>query len=576
MAKKPIIVSGVPTDGQTPIWRGFLLGWKPETPVGGGGSWGTIGGTLSDQTDLQGGLDGKEDVGVAAGLVTAHEGAGDPHTVYLTEVEADALYDSVGAAAAAVASHEAAGDPHPGYLTAAEGNAAYQPLDSDLTTLAASITAAGHALVDDASASAQRTTLGLEIGVNVQAQDAELAAIAGLTSAADRLPYFTGLGTAALATFTGQARNLLDDVDAAAQRATLDAQQLDATLTALAGLNSTAGLVEQTGADAFTKRLIGAANATDIPTRADGDTRYQERDEKNAASGYPGLSAGSIVDPTQLGTGSAITTKFLRGDSTWQTIAGGGDMLAANNLSDVADVPTARSNLAAAPLASPTFTGTVTLPTIAAGSASAASWPVHASGTLLTAPEKGAIEHDTNCLYFTTDVGNRGYVPVRHFIRCNATRTLPNDTNENAIFNSPTNGRLTLETGTYKFEGIISVSAMSATSGNALIDIIGAGTAVTEGWMWQAWGRDNSSATAAATVTGSFTVTQQSVASIVSVGVGTGLQISVRGTFEVTTAGTVIPSIDQVNAAAGVVAIGSYMMFERMGAANVVSVGQWD
>jgi hypothetical protein len=39
--------------------------------------------------------------------------------------------------------------------------ASTQPLDADLTTLAANITAAGHALVDDADAAAQRTTLGL-------------------------------------------------------------------------------------------------------------------------------------------------------------------------------------------------------------------------------------------------------------------------------------------------------------------------------------------------------------------------------------------------------------------------------
>lgn len=92
-------------------------------------------------------------------------------------------------------------------LTAAADRLPY--FDSPTTAALVNFTAAGRALLDDVDAAAQRATLGLVIGTNVQAANANLAAIAGQTTIADRLSYWTGSGAAALANFAAAARSLL-------------------------------------------------------------------------------------------------------------------------------------------------------------------------------------------------------------------------------------------------------------------------------------------------------------------------------------------------------------------------------
>lgn len=109
------------------------------------------------------------------------------------------------------------------------------------------------------TASAARTNLGLAIGTDVQAFDAGLLSIAGLTTAADRSIYTTASDTYAVYTLTAAGRAILDDADASAQRTTL-------------GLGTAA--VKNTGTSGDAVPLLNVANTFSAQqTVSDGSSR---------------------------------------------------------------------------------------------------------------------------------------------------------------------------------------------------------------------------------------------------------------------------------------------------------------
>lgn len=125
-------------------------------------------------------------------------------------------------------------------------------------------------LSDLTNTTTARANLGLTIGTHVQAQNANLSAIAWLTSDADKVAYFTWAGAAALADFTSFGRSIVAAANAAAVWVLLwlviwsTVQAYDANTTILG--NSTTGtgaIVRETSATLITPN-IWAATATSI------------------------------------------------------------------------------------------------------------------------------------------------------------------------------------------------------------------------------------------------------------------------------------------------------------------------
>ena len=155
---------------------------------------------------------------------------------------------------------------------------------------------------------ATTATVRTYMAATSQPLDADLTAIAALTSAANKLPYATGAGTWAMTDLTAAGRALLEDADATAQRTTLEIGPL--RYSAVSG-NSFGG--------GSTAPLL---NNTPAGTK-DGDinTGFGFANMPNATSAYAcstfGYAAGNAITTghsnTLLGyqSGLAITTGIM-------------------------------------------------------------------------------------------------------------------------------------------------------------------------------------------------------------------------------------------------------------------------
>ena len=173
------------------------------------------------------------------------------------------------------------------------------------TQLGTKLTASNN-LSDVSSTSTARTNLGLAIGTNVQAYDAELAAIAGLTSAADKGIQFTGSGTAAVFDLTTAGKALLDDADASAQRTTLGLGTIatqNANSVTLTGGTITGLGDPSSSSEAATKNYVDNL-VTGLRTRV--IARVASTANVNISTG---LENGDTLDGVTLVTGNRVLLK---------------------------------------------------------------------------------------------------------------------------------------------------------------------------------------------------------------------------------------------------------------------------
>lgn len=190
----------------------------------------------------------------------------------------------------------------------------------------------------------------------------------------------------------------------------------------------------------------------------------------------------------------------------------------------------------------------------------------------LTTTTAGAFEYDGVAMYATPVSAQRGVIPTEQFIILQSPYTLVSQTAAQALFNVPTNGQVTLTTGTYRFECFYSLSSMSASSGSFGFALGGTATIAQ---YWTALARKSTLTDTATTNPPVYSYNTAANTGLTAANTVTTGFASINGIISVTVAGTVIPQVSLGVAAAAAVGVESYFRISPLGTTTVTSVGNW-
>lgn len=193
------------------------------------------------------------------------------------------------------------------------------------------------------------------------------------------------------------------------------------------------------------------------------------------------------------------------------------------------------------------------------------------SGTDTTTAGAGEIGYNGTRFTATAAASSRQVLDAEQFITLTSAYTLTSQTAAQKMFNSPTNGAVTVQGSTaYFFECFFSLTAMSATSGSFGFALGGTATLTSQKWRSEA-----AKAALATASTAQITDNTAANTTIVTANTTTTGHAYIKGKIRVNAGGTIIPQVSLGVAAAAIVGTDSTFRIWAVGSSTVQSEGNW-